>query len=134
MAKLRLSDHEWRQRLSPQEFAVLRHGDTEEPFTGEYTDTTTAGSYLCRACDAEVFSSSAKFDPQTGFPSFYDTARTDAVTLRPDNTPDKVRSEVLCAHCDSHLGHLFTGEGYPTPIDQRFCIDSIALRLVPSAV
>lgn len=132
MEKLQLSDDEWRQRLTSQEFAVLRRGDTEEPFTGEYLDATTPGSYLCRACDAEVFSSIDKFDPNTGFPSFYDAARADAVVLRPDNTPDRVRSEVLCAHCDSHLGHYFSGEGYPTPIDQRYCIDSIALRLVPA--
>jgi peptide-methionine (R)-S-oxide reductase len=132
MGKLRLSDDEWRQRLTAQEFAVLRRGDTEEPFTGEYLDTTTLGSYLCRACDAEVFSSSDKFDPNTGFPSFYDAARADAVVLRPDNTPDKIRSEVLCANCDSHLGHFFSGEGYPTPLDQRYCIDSVALRLVPA--
>ncbi len=132
MEKLRLPDDEWRKRLTPQEFAVLRRGETEEPFTGEYIDTITPGSYLCRACDAEVFSSSDKFDPDTGFPSFYDAARADAVVLRPDNTPDKVRSEVLCANCDSHLGHYFSGEGYPTPIDQRYCIDSIALRLVPA--
>ena len=110
----------------------MRRGATEEPFTGEYTDTQTAGSYLCRGCGAEVFSSSDKFDPHTGFPSFYDTARAGAVMLRPDNTEDKVRSEVRCAKCDSHLGHLFSGEGYPTPIDQRFCIDSIALKLVPA--
>jgi peptide-methionine (R)-S-oxide reductase len=132
MEKLQLSDDEWRQRLTAQEFAVLRRGDTEEPFTGEYLDTTTPGSYLCRACDAEVFSSSDKFDPNTGFPSFYDAARDDAVVLRPDNTPDKIRSEVLCANCDSHLGHFFSGEGYPTPLDQRYCIDSVALRLVPA--
>jgi peptide-methionine (R)-S-oxide reductase len=132
MEKLRLSDDEWRQRLAPQEFAVLRRGETEEPFTGEYTDSTTPGSYLCRACDAEVFSSTDKFDPDTGFPSFFDAARAGAVILRPDNTEDKVRSEVLCAVCDSHLGHFFSGEGYPTPLDQRYCIDSVALKLVPT--
>jgi peptide-methionine (R)-S-oxide reductase len=130
-SKLELSEDEWRQRLSPQEFDVLRGGDTEEPYSGEYIGTDTAGSYRCRACDAEVFCSTAKFDPDTGFPSFFDAARTDAVILRPDNTADKVRSEVLCANCDSHLGHLFTGEGYETPIDQRYCINSISLTLVP---
>jgi peptide-methionine (R)-S-oxide reductase len=131
-SKLTLSDDEWRQRLTPEEFDVLRRGATEEPYTGEYTDTTIPGAYHCRACHAEVFCSTAKFDPDTGFPSFFDAARTDAVILRPDNTEDKVRSEVLCAVCDSHLGHFFSGEGYPTPVDQRYCIDSIALKLVPT--
>lgn len=130
--KLQLSDDEWRQRLNPQECDVLRRGATEEPFTGEYTDANTAGTYQCRACGAEVFCSSEKFDPHTGFPSFFDAARTDSVILQPDNTVDKVRSEVLCAICHSHLGHLFTGEGYPTPIDQRYCINSISLKLVPA--
>jgi peptide-methionine (R)-S-oxide reductase len=104
-SKLKLSESEWRQRLSPEEFGVLRRGATEEPYSGEYTDTETAGSYQCRACGTEVFCSTAKFDPDTGFPSFFDVARTDAVILRPDNTTDKVRKEVLCANCDSHLGH-----------------------------
>jgi peptide-methionine (R)-S-oxide reductase len=131
-SKLQLSDDEWRQRLTPEEFVVLRRGATEEPYTGEYTDTNTPGAYHCRACHAEVFCSTAKFDPDTGFPSFFDAARTGAVILRPDNTEDKVRSEVLCAVCDSHLGHFFSGEGYPTPVDQRYCIDSIALKLVPT--
>jgi peptide-methionine (R)-S-oxide reductase len=128
-----LSEEEWRQRLSPAEFDVLRRGATEEPFTGEYTDTGTPGVYQCRACGAEVFRSTEKFDPQTGFPSFYDSAHRDAVILQPDNTPDRIRKEVLCAHCHSHLGHQFTGEGYPTPVDQRYCIDSIALRLVSAS-
>lgn len=110
---------------------MLRGGETEEPYTGEYTDTDTAGVYQCRACGAEVFRGTEKFDPDTGFPSFWDAANRDAVILRPDNAPEKVRSEVLCAHCHSHLGHFFTGEGYPTPLDQRYCIDSLALRLVP---
>jgi peptide-methionine (R)-S-oxide reductase len=130
-SKLKLSDDEWRRRLSPEEFDVLRRGATEEPYSGEYLDTEIAGSYLCRACGAEVFCSTAKFNPDTGFPSFFDAARSGAVILRPDNTPDKVRSEVLCAGCDSHLGHFFSGEGYPTPIYQRYCIDSLALKLVP---
>jgi peptide-methionine (R)-S-oxide reductase len=117
-SKLELSDDEWRRRLSPEEFDVLRRGETEEPYSGEYTDATTAGSYLCRACGAEVFCSTEKFDPDTGFASFYDAAR----------------DEVLCAHCGSHLGHLFTGEGYPTPIDQRFCINSMSLKREPATV
>lgn len=129
---LQLSDDQWRQRLSPAEFDVLRRGETEEPFTGEYTDTDTPGVYRCRACDAELFRSTEKFDPQTGFPSFYDSAHRNAVILRPDNTPDKIRSEVLCMNCHSHLGHFFSSEGYPTPLDQRYCIDSIALTLVPT--
>ncbi|OXM67106.1 MULTISPECIES: peptide-methionine (R)-S-oxide reductase MsrB [Amycolatopsis] len=126
------SDQEWREQLSPEEYAVLRQAGTERPFTGEYTDTRTAGVYECRACGAELFRSDTKFESHCGWPSFFDPAASDAVLLREDRSLGMVRTEVLCATCHSHLGHLFEGEGYPTPTDQRYCINSISLRLVPA--
>lgn len=125
------SDQEWRERLSPQEYAVLREAATEPAFTGEYTDTKTIGVYTCRACGAELFRSETKFGSHCGWPSFYAPHAGDAVLLREDRSHGMVRTEVLCANCHSHLGHLFTGEGYPTPTDQRYCINSVAMRLVP---
>ncbi|REZ43265.1 peptide-methionine (R)-S-oxide reductase, partial [Mycobacterium tuberculosis] len=122
------------QKLTPQEFHVLRRAGTERPFTGEYTDTTTAGIYQCRACGAELFRSTEKFESHCGWPSFFDPKSSDAVTLRPDHSLGMTRTEVLCANCDSHLGHVFAGEGYPTPTDKRYCINSISLRLVPGSV
>ncbi len=113
--KLQLSDDEWRKKLNPQEFDVLRRAGTERPFIGEYTDTKTEGVYQCRACGAELFRSTEKFESHCGWPSFFDPADSDAVILRPDHSMGAVRIEVLCANCHSHLGHVFEGEGYPTP-------------------
>jgi peptide-methionine (R)-S-oxide reductase len=127
-----LSDDEWRQKLTGEEFAVLRQAGTEHPFTGEYTNTTTEGVYQCRACGAELFRSTEKFESHCGWPSFFDPANTSAVILRPDHSLGRTRTEVLCANCHSHLGHVFAGEGYPTPTDQRYCINSISLRLAPT--
>jgi peptide-methionine (R)-S-oxide reductase len=126
------SEQEWRAELTPQEYAVLRQAGTERPFTGEYTETTTDGVYECRACGAELFRSDTKFESHCGWPSFYDPADSDAVIVREDRTLGMVRTEVLCAACHSHLGHVFEGEGYGTPTDQRYCINSISLKLVPS--
>jgi peptide-methionine (R)-S-oxide reductase len=125
------SEQEWRAQLSPQEFAVLRQAGTERPFVGEYTDTKTEGVYECRACGAELFRSDTKFDSHCGWPSFFSPLAGDSVILREDRALGMVRVEVLCATCHSHLGHVFEGEGYPTPTDQRYCINSISLRLVP---
>jgi len=130
--KVELSEDEWRAKLSPAEYAVLRQAGTERPFTGEYTDTETEGVYECRACVAELFRSTEKFPSHCGWPSFFDPADSDAVILRNDDTLGMRRVEVLCASCRSHLGHVFEGEGYPTPTDQRYCINSISLRLVPT--
>ena len=128
-----LSDDEWRTKLSAAEYAVLRKAGTERPFVGEYTDTTTEGVYKCRACDAELFRSTEKFESHCGWPSFFDPKDTDAVILKVDRSMGMKRTEVLCSNCHSHLGHVFEGEGYPTPTDQRYCINSISLVLQPSS-
>jgi len=126
------SDEEWRAELDPAEYAVLRQAATERPFTGEYNETTTEGVYCCRACGAELFTSTTKFHSHCGWPSFYAPSTDDNVTLIADRSLGMERVEVRCGTCDSHLGHVFTGEGYPTPTDQRYCINSVALRLEPT--
>ena len=128
-----LSEQEWRTKLSPEEYSVLRQGGTERPFTGEYTDTHTAGVYSCRACGAELFRSSEKFDSHCGWPSFFAPLAEDRVEYLEDRSLGTVRTEVRCAACGSHLGHVFEGEGYDTPTDQRYCINSISVRLEPTA-
>jgi peptide-methionine (R)-S-oxide reductase len=132
MANVQHTDDEWRQRLSPQEYNVLREAGTEAPFTGEYTDTKTEGVYRCRACGAELFRSGAKFDSHCGWPSFYQPSEGDAVVLLEDRSLGRVRTEVRCANCDSHLGHVFEGEGYETPTDQRWSINWVSLTLEPA--
>ncbi|MFI9719962.1 peptide-methionine (R)-S-oxide reductase MsrB [Streptomyces sp. NPDC052396] len=125
------TDEQWRAELTPAEYQVLRQAGTEPAFRGEYTDTRTAGVYSCRACGAELFRSTEKFESHCGWPSFYDPADSAAVELLQDRSHGMLRTEVRCARCGSHLGHVFEGEGYPTPTDQRYCINSISLRLVP---
>ncbi len=127
-----LTAAQWREKLTPEEYAVLREAGTERPFVGEYTDTKTEGVYLCRACDAELFRSTEKFESHCGWPSFFDPADSDAVILKEDSSMGMRRVEVICKNCHSHLGHVFEGEGYPTPTDQRYCINSISLVLQPS--
>ncbi|MET9627057.1 peptide-methionine (R)-S-oxide reductase MsrB [Lentzea sp. NPDC006480] len=126
------SEEEWRAQLKPAEYAVLRQAGTERPWTGEYTETKTEGIYECRACGAELFRSDTKFDSHCGWPSFFSPLAGESVILREDRELGMVRVEVLCATCHSHLGHVFEGEGYPTPTDQRYCINSVSLKLVPS--
>lgn len=126
------SDQEWRAQLTPQEYAVLREAGTEPAFIGEYTDTRTEGVYRCRACQAELFRSATKFESHCGWPSFYAPLAEDRVEYIEDMSLGMRRVEVRCASCGSHLGHVFEGEGYGTPTDQRYCINSISLTLEPA--
>jgi peptide-methionine (R)-S-oxide reductase len=128
-----LPDQEWLKRLTRDEHHVLRQGGTEAPFTGEYTDTHAKGVYSCRACGAELFRSEHKFDSHCGWPSFFSPLAGDRVIEIEDRSLGMRRVEVRCANCGSHLGHVFEGEGYGTPTDLRYCINSISLRMEPDA-
>lgn len=119
----------WREVLKPEEYAVLREGGTERAFTGEYWNTHTEGVYSCRACGTELFRSDQKFDSHCGWPSFFAPLAEDRVRYLEDTTFGMRRVEVRCAACDSHLGHVFEGEGFPTPTDLRYCINSVCLTL-----
>jgi peptide-methionine (R)-S-oxide reductase len=132
MEKVERTDAEWRELLSPTEYAVLRQAGTERAFTGEYTDTETVGVYHCKACGAELFRSETKFHSGCGWPSFYQPTADDAVRLIEDRAHGMIRVEARCARCDSHLGHVFTGEGFATPTDERWCINSVSLTLEPA--
>lgn len=127
------TDEQWREQLTPQEYEVLRKAGTEPPNVGEYTDTETTGVYRCRACGAELFRSDTKFGSHCGWPSFFSPLAGDRVRLLEDKSMFSTRTEVRCANCDSHLGHVFHGEGYDTPTDDRYCINSISLTLEPDA-
>ncbi|MFA7265391.1 MAG: peptide-methionine (R)-S-oxide reductase MsrB [Candidatus Nanopelagicales bacterium] len=126
------SEDQWKESLSKEEYYVLREAGTEPAFKGEYTDTKTVGVYRCRACQAELFSSSSKFDSHCGWPSFFTPMAGEAVELVEDRSLMSVRTEARCANCGSHLGHVFEGEGYGTPTDQRWCINSISITLEPT--
>ncbi len=128
--RIQLDDGILKNQLDPLAFEVLRHGGTERAFTGEYTDTETEGVYNCRACGAELFRSDEKFHSGCGWPSFYAPTKSDAVLLLEDRSlAPRIRTEVRCASCGSHLGHVFEGEGYDVPTDQRWCINSVSLTL-----
>ncbi|MFZ4486320.1 MAG: peptide-methionine (R)-S-oxide reductase MsrB [Candidatus Nanopelagicales bacterium] len=125
-------ESEWRQELTPLEYHVLREAGTERPFVGEYTDTKTEGVYSCRACGEELFRSDTKFDSHCGWPSFFSPLAQDRIVTIEDRSLGSVRTEVRCAACGGHLGHVFQGEGYGTPTDLRYCINSISVRLAPA--
>jgi peptide-methionine (R)-S-oxide reductase len=126
------TDEQWRQELTPEEYAVLRKAGTERPWTGEYNETKTEGVYSCRACGHELFTSDAKFDSHCGWPSFYEPTEKDNVILREDKTLGMKRVEVLCANCGSHLGHVFD-DAPQTPTGDRYCMNSVSLRLQPKS-
>jgi peptide-methionine (R)-S-oxide reductase len=130
--KIEIDEAALKAQLDPLSYEVLRKGATERPFIGEYTDTETTGVYKCKACQSELFRSETKFHSGCGWPSFYAPTENDAVTLIEDRSlAPRVRTEVRCAACDSHLGHVFEGEGFDTPTDQRWCINSVSLTLEP---
>ncbi len=121
-----LTDDEWKKKLTPEQYAVLRKKATEAPFTGKLLENHDTGEYKCAACGNVVFKSNTKFESGSGWPSFYDPANTEAVKLIPDDSLGAHRTEVVCANCGSHLGHVFD-DAYDQPTGQRFCINSAAL-------
>ena len=125
------TDDEWSVELNPQEFHVLRQAGTERPWSGALLDESRPGTYACRACGAELFDAGTKFDAGCGWPSFYETSRSDAVVLLDDDSLGMRRTEVRCARCGSHLGHVFP-DAPQTPTGNRFCMNSVALAFDPS--
>ncbi len=120
------TEAEWEAELGPERYRVLREAGTERAWTGELLDEHRSGLYTCAACDAELFKSGTKFDSGCGWPSFYDSVKPDAVELIEDTTLGMTRTEVRCANCGSHLGHVFD-DGYGTPTGLRYCMNSLSL-------
>jgi peptide-methionine (R)-S-oxide reductase len=129
-AKVTKSEEEWRSELTPEQYEVLRRQGTEPPFAGKYVYSKDDGVYRCAACGNELFSSDTKFDSGTGWPSFYEPSSAERVELRSDDSHGMTRTEVVCARCGSHLGHVF--DDGPQPTGQRYCINSVSLELDPS--
>lgn len=123
---MKLSDEDWKQKLTPEQYRVLREKGTEAPFTGTLLNEKGSGDFVCAACGEVVFKSDTKFESGSGWPSFYDPANTEAVVLVPDTEHGMHRVEVTCANCGGHLGHVFN-DAYDQPTGMRFCINSAAL-------
>ena len=133
-ASVQKTEAEWRKELTPEQYRVLRQAGTERAFGRAYDEFKQqgAGTYVCGGCDAELFSSKEKFDSHCGWPSFYDPAKAKNVIARDDHSHGAVRTEVVCARCGGHLGHVFKGEGFKTPTDQRYCINGVSLKFMPA--
>lgn len=129
--KIERSEAEWSRLLSPEAFRVLRQRGTEPPFSGEHSRGKVAGTFRCTGCGLELFDATAKYDSGTGWPSFYQPAHPDHIVEKNDLSHGMIRTEVLCARCGGHLGHRFP-DG-PRPTGQRYCINSVALKLDPTA-
>jgi peptide-methionine (R)-S-oxide reductase len=129
-AKVQLTDEEWRQRLTPEQYEILRQKGTERAFTGKYAHSKEQGTYVCAGCGAPLFDSKTKFESGTGWPSFYQPLNEEAVDLKSDRSYGMVRTEVECAACGGHLGHVF--EDGPAPTGLRYCMNSASLELKPS--
>ena len=127
MSNVKKSDDQWREELTPEQYQVCRCGGTEAPFSGKYWNTKTEGTYHCAACDAPLFSSETKYESGSGWPSFWDAISKDAVSEKVDTSHGMVRTEILCASCESHLGHVFPDGPQPTGL--RYCTNSASLDL-----
>ena len=129
MTDLPTTDSEWRVRLDPDRYRVLREGATERAFTGAYVDEKRQGTYRCAGCGTELFSSDAKYDSRSGWPSFFQSLDPAKVTERPDTSHGMIRTEIVCATCGGHLGHVF--DDGPQPTGLRYCVNSLSLELDP---